>query len=368
MTERRTTDPWTVRRVVRWSAEDFAQRGLSSPRLDAELLVAHALGLSRVQLYMDLDRVLVDEELVKVRELVQRRRKREPVAYLVGHKEFWGRPFLVDRTVLVPRPDTETLVERALALLPDDERRASAEAPVSGAAQREATSGVPTHVEREVEPDMVTEEDASEVSTKEPEAGGEHEETRASVAMDAAARPARVVRVLDLCTGSGCIGLTLACERRELEVVLTDISASALAVARANLEKLAERDPTLIGRVTLREGDLFAALPPGARFDLVTCNPPYLSRAELEGVERDVRDHEPTSALVAGPEGDEVLARVAAEVGAWLAPGGVVLTEIGVGQGERVRRLFERSGLREVRVLQDLSGRDRVVEGRAAHG
>src|SRR5690606_15489007 len=110
--------PWTIRRVLAWTAKDFEQRGIESARLDAELIVAHALGLSRVALYMDLDRPLTESERGAIRDLVKRRRQREPVAYIVGHKEFWGRRFEVSPAVLVPRPDTETLVERALAILP----------------------------------------------------------------------------------------------------------------------------------------------------------------------------------------------------------------------------------------------------------
>lgn len=371
MNERRTTEPWTVRRVVRWSAEDFAQRGLASPRLDAELLVARALGLTRVQLYMDLERVLVDEELAAVRALVQRRRKHEPVAYLLGEKEFWGRSFQVDASVLVPRPETETLVERALALLPGDARKrgASRSASIELAArepepeiQREAASGVPTHVERAVDLALDARQEHPSGEQSAPFTAS-HERSEGSQAHEAPSPG--TARILDLGTGSGCIGLTLACERSTVEVVLTDLSRAALAVARANLARFAERDPTLRARVTLHEGDLFAAVPAGARFDLVTCNPPYLSENELAEVDRDVREHEPRDALVAGPRGDEILARLAAEVGAWLAPGGVVLTEIGVAQGARVRRLFEAAGLCDVRVHQDLSGRDRVVEGRA---
>lgn len=110
-------ETWTIRRVLRWTAEDFAGRGLDSPRLDAELLVAHALGVARVSLYLDMDRPLSTEELGGIRSLVKRRRAREPVAYILGKRDFYGRAFEVGEAVLVPRPDTETLVERALAVL-----------------------------------------------------------------------------------------------------------------------------------------------------------------------------------------------------------------------------------------------------------
>ncbi len=108
---------WTIRRMIKWMSEDFSKRELSSPRLDAELLVAHALSVPRVQLYMDLDRPLQQGELDQIRALVARRRKFEPVAYILGQREFYGRAFAVSPHVLIPRPDTETLVERALAII-----------------------------------------------------------------------------------------------------------------------------------------------------------------------------------------------------------------------------------------------------------
>lgn len=111
---------WTVRRMMKWMTDDFAKRELASPRLDAELLVAHALGVARVRLYMDMDRPLVPGELRDIRELVARRRAREPVAYIIEKREFYGRTFTVSPDVLIPRPDSETLVERALELIDNE--------------------------------------------------------------------------------------------------------------------------------------------------------------------------------------------------------------------------------------------------------
>ncbi|MBT8454221.1 MAG: peptide chain release factor N(5)-glutamine methyltransferase [Deltaproteobacteria bacterium] len=112
---------WTIREVLDWATRDFAARGIESPRLDAELLVAEALGIDRVGLYLDLHRPLVDRERSSIRPLVARRREREPVAYILGHRDFYGRRFSVTRDVLVPRPDTETLVDHALDCIPADQ-------------------------------------------------------------------------------------------------------------------------------------------------------------------------------------------------------------------------------------------------------
>ncbi len=108
---------WTIRRVLGWMTEDLQRRGFDSPRLDADLLVAKALAVPRIELYLDLDRPLDRDELTKVRRLVERRRQAEPIAYILGSREFYGRSFSVDPAVLVPRPDTETLVDAALEVL-----------------------------------------------------------------------------------------------------------------------------------------------------------------------------------------------------------------------------------------------------------
>jgi release factor glutamine methyltransferase len=115
-----TSRTWTIRDVLEWATEDFAARGIESPRLDAELLVAKALGIDRIGLYLDLNRPLVDRERSAIRPLVARRREREPVAYILGHRDFYGRRFSVTPEVLIPRPDTETLVEHALRCIPED--------------------------------------------------------------------------------------------------------------------------------------------------------------------------------------------------------------------------------------------------------
>lgn len=353
-----TNEPWTVRRIVRFCADDFEKRGVESPRLDGELIVAHALGCDRVHLYMDLDRELDEAALARVRELVRRRRKREPMAYLLGEKEFWGRSFVVSPAVLVPRPDTETLVECALALFAtprvhDAPREGSRAGDADDASdepeQRELEEGASTHVE-------------PIAATEEPPSLGE--DAAPAVRVSASARVAAAPRVLDVGTGSGAIGLTLALEWPDARVTLVDLSDEALAVARENLHRFAEGDPSIEARVQTLEGDLFAPLSAEDRFELIVSNPPYLSEAELGECAVDVREHEPRLALVGGPRGDEVLARLIEGARALLSPGGTLLVEIGSTQGSAVARLFEEAGYEGVRVHRDLAGHDRVVEGR----
>lgn len=216
----------TLMDVLRLSTTYIGDHGSSSARLDLELLCAHALGLRRIDLYLQFDRPLDETELASIRELVRRRSKGEPVAYITGTRDFYGRTFSVTPDVLVPRPDTETLVQHAIAYL--------------------------------------------------------------------RARPGAELRVADLGTGSGCIPITLAVEVPGMRVIGTDISASALDVARANAI-------TLGVDVGFVECSWAAALD--GSFDLIVSNPPYVTTAELAGVDRDVRDFEPHGALLGGEDG-----------------------------------------------------------------
>jgi release factor glutamine methyltransferase len=279
--------PWTIRSLLAWIAQDFASHGLPSARLDAELLISFALTLDRVRLYMDLDRPLAPEELARVRALVVRRRKREPIAYIVGQREFYRRSFEVTSAVLIPRPDTETLVERALELLPE---------------------GAP-------------------------------------------------LRVLDLCTGSGALAVTLAAERPQLALTATDLSAAALDIARRNAERHGVTE-----RIVFVEGDLFAPLPSDARFELIVANPPYIPVPDMAGLQPEIRLHEPALALESGPEGLDHLGRLSAGVQQFLAPGGRVLFEVGQGQAAAVIVQLTAAGMLDAQAHQDLGKIDRVVE------
>jgi release factor glutamine methyltransferase len=276
--------------VLAWAAEDLRGKGSETPRLDAELLLASVLGTDRIGLIVDPDRPLSKEELAAYRDLHKRRRSAEPVAYMLGVREFYGRPFRVDPRVLVPRPDTEALVETALERLRDRTLQAD---------------------------------------------------------------------VLDLCTGSGCVAVTLACERPTWRVLGTDISEGALEVARENASRLGA-----VPRCWFRRSDLFADLGEApARFDLVTANPPYVSGADAAELPSTVRDHEPHVALFAGPDGLDVIRRIVAEAPGHLVPGGVLAVEVGAGQAPVVRELFEASGLTGLAVKKDYGGIERVVSG-----
>jgi len=289
--ERVEAEPWTVSKVLRWAADDFRKRNNSSPRLDAELLLGLALGCDRIRLVLDAERSLADSELGRYRELIRRRRSGEPIAYILGRREFYGLDFVVDRRGLVPRPDTEPLVEVAIART-----------------RRRSMHG----------------------------------------------------QALDLCTGTGCVAIAFAKARPTWRTLATDLVPETAALAWENARRLG-----VAFSLGVQVGDLFEPVT-GRRFDLVTCNPPYIPSAEIATLEPDVRDFEPRVALDGGNDGLELVRRVVSGAAAHLAPGGVLAIEINHDQGPRARELFEAAGFGAIELVRDYGGRERVVSGVSA--
>lgn len=279
-------ETWTVVQLLRWTADYFNGKEIESGRLEAELLLAHTLDLDRVGLYLHFDRPLTPAELADFRAKVQRRARREPVQYILAETEFWSLPLQVGPDVLIPRSDTEVLVEEALQ-----------------------------HLQQ----------------------GGS---------------------MLDVGTGSGAIAIAVAAERPAVDVTAIDCSRPALTVARANAERHG-----LSGRITCREGDL-AALPAGP-YDLVVSNPPYIAEPEWAGLMAEVRDHEPRIALHGGIDGLDAYRHLARQAMTVLKPGGWLLVEVGAGQADAVRELFEQAGLSALGVRKDYAGIARVVYAQA---
>lgn len=260
----------------------LAAAGAPDPAIDARWLAEDTLGMSRAALKFEGDRMLAPDQLNALNALLRRRALGEPVQYVLESADFMGQRFYVDRRVLIPRQDTETLVETALL----DVRRWPAPA------------------------------------------------------------------VLDLCTGSGCVGLSLKALAPQCRMTLADISRDALEVARRNARRL-EID------AELRCGDLFDAVG-RARFDVIVANPPYIPHGELSGLQREVR-YEPALALDGGADGLDLYRRIAAGVGAHLNSGGCVLMEVGVGEAEAVLALLRAALPGEGGMIRDLNGIDRVV-------
>lgn len=279
---------WTTLSVLDWTTKRFTEAGIAGARLEAQLLLAHVLQCTRMQLYTAFDKPLAEGELAGYRALIKRRLGGEPVAYLLGEHEFWGIPLHVDPSVLVPRPDTETLIE---------------------------------------------------------------------VARGTRADRAAPCRVLDLCTGSGAIALALAKELPAATVIATDVSPSAVAMAKRNVERAG-----LAERIEVRHGDLFAPVA-GETFDLIASNPPYIATAVIDTLSAEVK-REPRLALDGGADGLTFYDRICAEAAAHLSPGGALVVEHGFDQADTVRARFERAGFSGVTLVHDLGKQPRVTWGR----
>jgi release factor glutamine methyltransferase len=277
----RNAEGVTVAEALAGAERRLAAAGVASPRVDAELLVGNALGTTRTALYADSGRELSAQESAGLERRVARRQAREPLAYVLGEWGFRRLTLKVDRRVLVPRPETEVVVERCLELLRGLDRPA----------------------------------------------------------------------VLDVGTGSGAIALAIADEHPGARVTAIDVSVGALEVARENA-----RATEL--RVAFAEQDVRDGLE-GA-YDLVVSNPPYVTAEEIETLEPEVRHWEPRIATV-GEEHTEAIAAASARV---LLPAGHLVLEVADGQAAEVSEVLRRLGYDNVRSGEDLSGRDRVVEGR----
>ncbi|MFM7204179.1 MAG: N5-glutamine methyltransferase family protein [Myxococcota bacterium] len=373
---------WTVLKLLTTTTEFFKKKGIPSARLDAELLMAETLRCSRVQLYTRFDQPLTPEELVTVRGLVTRRGAREPVAYLLGRKEFWSLDFVVGPGVLVPRPDTEILVEEAIKLLGGARLRkperkalpwnaevmALAEKAREEAATAKATEGAGQEkvIQLETEGLEPAEVPGGAGVLGGPERpGGQAEHVVGGLERKPGGKDSTPVLndeprlVLDLCTGSGIIPIVLARETGA-RCVGVDVSTEALEFARKNAERHAPS-----GAVALLQGDLFAPVPKRflGRFDLLTSNPPYIPKKVLETLEPEIHKHEPALALLGGDDGLSFYRRLAVEVKAWVKPGGWVLFEVGTArQGEAVVGLLNAAGLTGGVLLKDLAQQVRVVK------
>lgn len=281
----------TLFQLWKEGSETLGQAGILDAQEDARRLLLAAFELDTVHFLLNRMQELPEDEAARsftgrYREMVARRSHRCPLQQILGSQEFMGLEFYVNEHVLIPRQDTETLVELVLEEQKDTKKK-----------------------------------------------------------------------VLDLCTGSGCIAVSLAVKGGFLDVTATDLSGEALAVARKNVEAHGCAD-----RICLCQGDLFGALKaPGQVFDVITSNPPYIPTAVIRTLEPEVREHEPLLALDGTEDGLIYYRRIASEAKAHLAEGGFLYLEIGHDQGEAVRDIFCAEGYRGVRVCKDLPGNDRVV-------
>ena len=310
----------TLLSLWQWGAAELAAAGVDDSRWQAELLLRGIVDVTRTKFmtYPELQVTEVDTE--RFREAIRKRSLGMPVQYILGRQEFYGREFVVTPDVLIPRPETEVLVEEVVKAL------SACRFPLLGPGLDALCPPPNAH------PSM----------------------------LNAHSSPltAPSFRILDLCTGSGCIALTLAAELPEARVVATDISLPALGIAEQNAQRLGVAD-----RVEFRQGDLFAALQ-GEKFDVIVSNPPYIETATILTLATDVQN-EPIGALDGGTDGLEFYRRIADGAGQHLTLGGLLAVEIGHGQGEAVMRLFTQANLIDVTLTLDLASKERVVTGRS---
>ncbi len=298
----------TVLEVIQKSSAFLAQRGVESPRLQTELLLAHVLQLPRMKLYLNFERALNDTELSALRELVKRRGQREPLQHLTGSTSFCGLEMAVNRHVLVPRPETELLAEAGWEFL-GKHSTSNIQRPTSNEQRADSEIGAPT--------------------------------------------------ALDFGTGSGCIAIALAVKCPAARIVAVDVSADALALARQNAGPAGVSE-----RVEFLHGDGFAALPTGARFDLIVSNPPYIPSAEIASLQPEVRDFDPRGALDGGADGLDFYRRLAAQACDFLKPSGRIMLEFGDGQADAVGKIFGAEMWIVEAVKADYTQRQRILIAR----
>jgi release factor glutamine methyltransferase len=287
-----------IRRALKEGISQLRKADVPSFTLAAELLLLHTLGRNRTWLYAHPEQELSDDEAQCFFALLTRRAAGEPTQHLTGKQEFWGLEFEVTPDVLIPRPETEHVIEVALDRL----------------ALRELRGGRPQKTEG---------------------AG---------------------LQIADIGTGSGCIAVALAKELPAANFYATDISPAALAVAQRNAERHAVGD-----RIRFLESNLLDVFKSPASFDLIASNPPYIGRGEAAALPREVRDHEPASALYGGEEGYELYAGLIDQAAGHLTPGGILVLELGHDSLPAVRPLLEAPQWSNVGVNNDLAGIPRVV-------
>ena len=303
---------WTIQKLLIWTTEYFTEKGIDQPRLSAELLLSHVLSMKRIELYTQFNKPVTGQQLDRLHNLVKRAGQNEPIAYLIGKTEFYSLEFDITPDCMIPRPETELLVERAIEFL---RTRPAGNLMVSSMMQK------------------------GEISN------GARNGTQL---------------VCDLCTGCGCIAVAIAKNFLNARIIATDICDAALKVAASNI-----KNHRLENRITLLAGDLFEPLVPQLdieKFDLIVSNPPYVSTAEFEALDKNVKDYEPKSALFAGTDGLDIHRRIIQNADSFLKPDAALLLEIGFAQGQAIKTLLEQTGaFSEVKIEKDFHNNDRIA-------
>lgn len=377
---------WTVKAILDWCEGYLANKGDVSPRHAAQYLLGEAMGLSRIELYTNFDKPLTDEERSTMRTWVARRGAGEPLQLICGTAPFRHMVLEVAPGVLIPRPETEVLVSEVLALFPPP-KQISAHAfedlsAVSGQSEgvEDSVSEIPVVEIGSISKEMSSEvlaagigsapersetfalKDGVQSSQSQIDGVKQDDETTATgiaSEMDSGSKP-EAIRVIDLCTGSGCIACALATEHPNMEVLALDIAPEALALAQRNVEAQGVAD-----RVSVRESDLLSAVVVDSKnkssFDVIVSNPPYIPSQVVDTLDAEVSDYEPRLALDGGADGLDLFRRFIGDAYSLLKPGGVLAVELFEESLDQARSIAFDNGFSEARIVQDLTNRPRIL-------
>ena len=324
-------DVWTVGRLLKWTADYFAQHGVDTPRLDAEILLATAMGCERIGLYTRFMEEASDEVRAKYRDFVKRRAAGEPTAYLTGEKEFYSLTFKVTPDTLIPRPETEHLIIETLDIIKKQELGEPQESKNETAAAEQTSE------------DTVTDSETGETYIK----------------FVPRANPLQDVKldILDIGTGSGIIPVTLAKQLPSCRFIAVDVSQPALDVAKQNAQL-----HSVSSQIEFRYSDLFSAIKPEEKFDFILSNPPYIGEEERESLDASVRNFEPATALFSGPKGTDLIEKLLGQAPDRLKPGGWLLFELSPIIHDQVLNILSKNpALTYIKTVKDFAGLNRIV-------
>lgn len=291
-----------VKEILEIGQRQLEEHNIADAKLDAKLLYCDMMKITTTALLLEYQRTLPDRQCDEYFALLDRRSSGEPLQYITGTQEFMGLEFNVDENVLIPRQDTETMVEDALSIIDSNQLRGEQLLP----------------------------------------------------------KAKKDWEVLDLCCGSGCIGVSLDKLSKRTKVTCSDLSSGALAVAKANANKLG-------AKITFKEGNLlepFKGRFKNKKFDMIISNPPYIKSEVIETLQPEVKDHEPMMALDGGESGLDFYRAIVEDAAGCLRKEGILVMEIGHDQKDDVMAMMEATGkFKDIAGLKDLAGRDRIVVG-----
>lgn len=305
-----------IRDAIKAAAEKLAAAGIENPNHDSRILLSHTLDFSVEKIIGYPENLVSEKHFKKYWQLIKRRAKHEPVAKIIGKKEFWGREFFVNQHVLDPRPDSETLIEAVLEYL-------TFSYPASGGRLGGEWS-----------------ENKDHPHPNPPPQAGEGN-----------------LRIIDLGTGTGCLLLTLICELNNATGIGVDISDAALKIARKNANNLGVRK-----RAKFKKSNWFEKI--SGKFDLIISNPPYIRKNAIKNLSDDVKKYDPIMALDGGEDGLEPYKKIISEVHNFLKPDGLVCFEFGKGQAKTISKILQKNKFEILNIYKDLAGIERCILAR----